>query len=381
MTTKIAMAAALAAAVTAGGCAKPEASEPNAAQPVRTHVAAATATASSVRYSASIEPFEQVTLSFKASGYVDEVLRRTGADGRLRTVQAGDHIGKGTVLARVRESDYRERVSQGRARLAESEASLTKARLDLERARTLFASDSLTKPELDAAQAAFDAARARVASAQADIELAQSALGDTALIAPSSGVVLERRIEAGSLAAVGTAAFVLAEVSSVKARFGIPDGMIHSVRLGDAIDVIVESADGAPFPGHVTAIAPAAEAQSRVFDVEVTVSNRDRRLRPGMIGTVVLGRTPGAAAAAADAQLTVPLTAVVRADAAGQFAVVVVEQTKGAQIARLRRVELGEVFGNAIAIRSGLAAGERVVVSGASMLIDGDHVQSVDAAL
>ena len=381
MTTRIAMAAALAAAVAASGCAQPEASEPKAAQPVKTHIVAAAATASPVRYSASVEPFEQVTLSFKASGYVDEVLRRTGADGRLRTVQPGDQIGKGTVLARVRASDYRERVSQGRARLAESEASLTKARLDLERARTLFASHSLTKPELDAAQAAFDAAQARVASAHADIELAQSSLGDTALVAPSSGVILERRIEAGSRAAVGTAAFVLADVSSVKARFGIPDGMIQSVRLGDAIDVVVESVGGTPFPGRVTAIAPAAEAQSRVFDVEVTVSNRDGRLRPGMIGTVALGHTPGAASAAADSQLTVPLTAVVRSDAAGQFAVLVVQQSNGTEVARLRRVELGEVFGNAIAVRSGLAAGERVVASGASMLIDGDHVQSVDAAL
>ena len=92
-------------------------------------------------------------LAFKATGYVDDLLRRSGADGRFRAAQPGDRVTKGTVLARVRETDYRDRVNQGRARLAEAEASLVKARLDLERARTLFDAESLTKPDLDAAQA------------------------------------------------------------------------------------------------------------------------------------------------------------------------------------------------------------------------------------
>ena len=48
------------------------------------------------------------------------------------------------------------------------------------------------------------------------------------------------------------------------------------------------------FAGRVTAIAPAADAQSRVFDVEVTIPNQDGRLRPGMIGTVAVGHAGGA---------------------------------------------------------------------------------------
>ena len=88
----------------ASACSKPQAAEPKAARPVKTQAVAATTPDVGVRYSASIEAFEQVTLAFKASGYVDELLQRTGADGRRRAAQAGDRVTKGTVLARVRQT-------------------------------------------------------------------------------------------------------------------------------------------------------------------------------------------------------------------------------------------------------------------------------------
>jgi RND family efflux transporter MFP subunit len=365
------------AASAAAGCTQAAAREasPNApAQPVKVAEVTMAAAPSGVRYSATIEPAQQVTLSFKASGYVDAVLQRSTPGGGLHTAQQGDRVSRGLVLARVRESEYRERVNQGRARVAEGEASLVKARLDLERARTLFASQSLTKPELDAAQANHDAAEARMSSARADVELALTALRDTALVSPLDAVILERKIEVGMLAGAGTQAFVLGDVSTVKARFGIPDSMVQTVALGDPIDVTVDATGGTTFPGRVTAIAAAADPQSRVFDVEVSIPNADAGLRPGMIGAVALmPRT--ADVAAANRPLTVPLTAVVRSTIGGQFAVAVVDSGGPATVAKLRPVELGEVIGNSIAVVKGVAAGERVVVSGAAQLVDGAPIR------
>lgn len=356
------------------GCAKVEGEEAKAAPPVRVATVSEARAPGGIRYSATIEAYEQVSLAFKNSGYVEAVLQRRGADGRIRTAQPGDAVTRGAVLARLREGDYRERVAQGRSRLAESEASLTKARLDLERARTLFAADSLTKPELDAAQAAFDGAEARVRSARADLELAEITLRDCLLVAPMSGVVLERAVDAGSLASPSVVSFVLGDVSAVKARFGIPDSAIASIALGTGIDVTVEAIGAATFAGRLTAIAPAADPQSRVFDVEVTIANRDGRLRPGMIGTVELG-----AAAAAARPLTVPLTAIVRSqEGVGQFAVFVIERQGAGEVVRARPVRLGEVLGNGIAVLDGLAAGESVVVSGATLLVDGAAVRVIE---
>ncbi len=361
----------------AAGCSKVEGEEAKAPQPVRAAAVAEAPAPAGVRYSATIEPYEQVTLAFKTSGYVDQVLVRRGADGRMRTAQPGDTVTRGTVLARIRETDAREKVAQGRSRLAESDASLTKARLDLDRAQALYRAESLIKPELDAAQAAFDGAEARVRSARADLELAESALRDCLLIAPSSGVVLDRTVEVGSLASPGAASFVIGDVQSVKARFGIPDSAIQSVRLGDPIDVTVEAIGAQTLTGRLTAIAPVADAQSRVFDVEVTIPNGAGSLRPGMIGTVAIGGD--AVAAKAPRPLTVPLTAIVRSrDNGAQFAVFVVERHNGTETARARRVQLGEVIGNGIAVRDGLTDGETVVVSGATLLVDGAEIKVIE---
>src|ERR1044071_7216153 len=112
MKTIITVTAIVASAAFTSGCETPHASEAKLPQAVRTQVVALASPSTGVRYSASIEAYQQVPLAFKAAGYVDEVLQRGGADGRLRAAQAGDHVGKGLVLARVRESDYRDRVEQ-----------------------------------------------------------------------------------------------------------------------------------------------------------------------------------------------------------------------------------------------------------------------------
>jgi len=374
MTKSISILAVVAAASLAAACTKVEGIEARQARPVKTQAVTVAPPASGVRYSATIEAFQEVPLAFKASGYVDDLIQRKGADGRQRAAQAGDQVTRGTVLARVHEADYQEKVNQGRAKLAEGEASLRKSQLDLERARTLFAADSLIKPDLDSAQANFDSAQARVTSARADIELALSALRDCTMVSPATGVLLERKIEVGTLVGVGTVGFVVGDVSAVKARFGIPDAGIATVKLGETIGVTVDAVAEKTFTGRITSVAPAADPQSRVFDVEVTIPNADGRLRPGMIGSLALG-----AAAAPTAQpLTVPLSAVVKAAVGSdKYALMVVERKGDDEIARLRTVELGDVMGNGVAVTRGVASGERVVVTGASLLVDGDPVRII----
>jgi multidrug efflux system membrane fusion protein len=127
----------------------------------------------------------------------------------------------------------------------------------------------------------------------------------------------------------------------------------------------------------VTALAPVADRQSRVFDVEITLPNADGRLRPGMIGTVSF--TPSAGAQAGAEQLvTIPLSAVVKWEGdQNSYAVRIVEQRGDHQVARTRRVELGEVVGSGVAIESGVTPGDRVIVLGANLVADGDPVRLI----
>src|SRR5262245_7811636 len=277
---------AVAAAATAGCASKASADKP--ARPVRVEAVRPETAAAGLRYSATIQPHEQVPMSFKVGGYVSEVRQVRGTDGRLRNLQQGDAVKRGNVLARINPADYQERVNQARAQLAEAQASLKRAEADGGRAEALYRGKALTRPEYDAALSNMAAGSARVDAAAAALEAARIALSDGSLVAPFDGVVLSRSVEVGSLAGVGTVAFTLADLSRVKAVFGVPDHLVQRVVLGASLAITSDAFAGAVFPGSITAVSPSADAQSRVFSVEVTIPNADHRLKAGMVAAVLV---------------------------------------------------------------------------------------------
>jgi multidrug efflux system membrane fusion protein len=364
------------AAAGAVGCAAPQADAPPVARAVRVAEARVPDVPRGLRYAVTTQPSESVTVAIKANGYVTSVHQVRGGDGRPRTAQPGDTVRAGTVLVRVRDAEFRERLHQAEGVLDEGTASHTKARLDLDRALALFAAESFTKPDRDAAQAAFDAATARVATARAQVESARLALADCVVTAPLDGVVLERRVEVGMLAGTGTVAFALGRIRDVKAILGVPDGVVSRLAAGQRLTMTTEAFPGTGFAGRVTGIAPIADPQSRLFAVEITLPNRDGRLKPGMVGAVEL--EPAVAQTAATSFVAVPLAAVVRtpADPDG-YGVFVVESRDGQDVARARPVTLGAAVGNSVAISEGVRRGERVIVMGGTLVTDGEPVRVI----
>ena len=379
---------------------------------------------SSVRYSASIRPSSQVEVAFKVGGYVESIKHESG-----RHIQAGDIVSKGAVLAQLRQSDYVAKVNEARsqqgearssletssaqlkeaatavetsrAQLRDSEAALERARLDFGRAEALFATQSITKPDFDAAKerfevnkAKFDAAKAQLAVAEAKVNTAKFQigaaesrvrtteatvytasipLGDAQLRAPLSAVVIERKIEIGQLVSTGTAAFVLADLSSVKAAFGVPDLALQNFKLGDTLKMTTDALPGSEFTGHISRISAAADQSSRVFDVEVTIPNTEGLLKPGMIASIAVNETSASAEVS-----VVPLTAITRSKVdPNAYAVMVVEDAGGRHVARLRNITLGESHGNSVAVISGVKAGEIVVTTGVTQVADGEEVRVI----
>jgi multidrug efflux pump subunit AcrA (membrane-fusion protein) len=122
--------------------------------------------------------------------------------------------------------------------------------------------------------------------------------------------------------------------------------------------------------GRVTSISPSADARNRIFAVEVTVSNRDRHLKPGMIASVALGEVPHSA-------ISIPLSAIVPFPSEPEhFAVMVAQERGGALVATLRKVQLGATHDNSVAAE-GVQPGERVVSVGAQLLKDGDPIRVI----
>ena len=322
------------------------------------------------RYSASIVPYAQVDLAFKSAGYVDSIRQVKGPDGRMRNVDAGDWVAKGTLLALVNQQDYSDKLQQAKAQHDRAQAEYEKAKLSFDRTSALYATQSATKPDYDSAKAQLDSTEASVDSTKAQISEAQVALGYCSLRAPFDGWVVKRSVEMGSLVGPATNGFTIADTRSVKAVFGVPDTSVGRVRLGQQLGITTDAL-GKTFNGRVTSISPAADPKSRVYSVEVTIQNPSDQLKSGMIASLVLGgdslKTPVNA---------VPLAAVVRDPrVANGFAVLVANQTGDTATVHLRPVELGDAYGNVIAVNSGLVPGEKVVTTGVSLVKDGDSVR------
>jgi RND family efflux transporter MFP subunit len=319
-----------------------------------------------LRYSASLIPYAQVDVSFRTSGYVTEVKQVRSAD-RTRDIGTGDYVTAGTVLAQIRPQDLKNQADESGAQVDAAVAQHTQAEQDFNRAKALYATQSLTKPDYDQAQARFDSTLAAVNQAKAAQRQAQLSLNDSSLKAPFSGYILARNLDLGTLASSSSAAFTLADTSAVKATFGVPEDALNLVHLGQSLTLQVQN-EAAQYSGRVTSISPSADARSRVFAIEVTLANRRNTLKPGIIASVELGGKREVS------QPSVPLSAIVPYPGeSGQFAVVVAEQQSGQWKAHLRRVTVGATHGSSVSV-TGVHTGEKVAAIGAQLLKEGDSL-------
>jgi len=352
----------------ASGCHQATNAATKSPVPVRLAEVAVYSSSENLRYSASVLPFAEATLSFKSPGYVTGIRQVTGADGRRRDIGPGDYVRRGVTLAQIRHQDLKNEVDQAAAIVSQARAQQLQASLDYERAKALYATHSLTKPDFDQAQARYDSTRGAVDQADANVRQAQLALKDADLNAPFSGYILSRNIELGNLVAPGVSAFTLADTSAVKIGFGVPEYALGQLRLGQPFTIHLQD-DPTEYQGRVTSIAASADEKNRVFAVEVTVPNPKSHLKPGMIASLNLTTVQKSPAP------SVPLSAVVADPSSpGQYAVFVATEEGGKWVAHLRQVALRETHESDVAI-TGVNAGQKVVVVGVAGLKDGDPIQ------
>ena len=404
--TRLSFGVVLAGALCVVACSRSRpADDPAPAKAIRAGTVSLVPEAEAAKYSAILTPNAQVELAFRVSGYVVQLYQTKGADGRPRPLEPGARVAPGTVLARIRPTDYQVVVDKTRgakeeaqagvttaeAQLVQVQASLAQAQLDFSRASALWEQESIVKPvydaskaKLDVAKAAVDAAKAGIVAAnkrretaEAQMHEAQIPLGDTELRAPFDAVVLERRAELGTLAAAGSPVFTIADLSTLKARFNVPDFALADFRQGQSLDLSLDVSNAAFSPdnvhGRVLSLAPAADPKARSFEIVVAVPNPGLKLRSGMIATV---HAPGGAPR--PARLQVPASALIHDPIGRRYLVYTIEQNAGRAVAKPVPVEPGPLAGNDVVVLSGLTAGQRIVVMGANLLQPGDAVKEVE---
>jgi RND family efflux transporter MFP subunit len=338
------------------------------AEAIQTQAGAST---EGLRFSAVVAPDSEAPLSFRIPGYVIALKQVRGENGKMRDIDEGDRVSRGAVLVRIRSAEYEDKVRQASSQAAAAEAVFQKAKLDFDRASHLYDSQSLTKPDFDSARAQYDASQEQVKSARALTSEAEISLRDTSLIAPLDGDIVKKSVEMGAFVGPGLPAFALAKTDIVKIVVGVPDTVLHSVKLSQQVEVGIDAFPTRTFHARISRMSSAADAVTRNFEVEIAIPNRDHLLKVGMIGSLHLANVDGGSRTAA---LRVPLSSVVQAKD-GKYGVFVVADSSAGEVARLHGVEIGAVNGTEISVVNGLEAGDRIITTGANLLKDGQRVE------
>lgn len=276
-------------------------------------------------------------------------------------VEPGDWVRQGQVLASIERSVQSQEVNQLAANISVAQADARLAQSELDRASALVARGFISKADLDRKTATRDAARARVAVAQAQFGAGQARVGRLDIRAPASGLVLTRAVEPGQVVGAGSGVlFRLARDGEMELKAQLAEGDLARMREGFAATV---TPVGTPtsFAGHIWQLSPVVDPQARQGVARIALAYNPA-LRPGGFATAEI----------VSGTIQAPLLpeSAVQSDEKGNFVLIV---GKGNKVER-RDVKVGSVTSTGIPVLSGLTGKERVVLTAGAFLNPGETV-------
>ncbi|HXX71728.1 MAG TPA: efflux RND transporter periplasmic adaptor subunit, partial [Candidatus Acidoferrum sp.] len=276
----------------------------------------------------------------------------------------GDRVQSGQILALIDAAQPRAAVEQATAAEAAAQKEVSAADSDFalaeatrKRYQQLYEKKSVSPQEFDEVQARYqsaearrDMARAGQAQANAVLTQARTSLSYTQIRAPFSGLVTEKKADAGTLASPGMPLFSIEDTRSYRLEATVDESDIGVARLGQPVSTFLDALGSTDLRGKVEQIVPAADPASRSFLVKIELPV-DARLHSGLFGRARFSRGELVA-------LLIPQSAIVQR---GQLQGVYIIGAN--QIALLRYVTLGKSAGQQVEVLSGLQEGERLVAA------------------
>jgi HlyD family secretion protein len=230
--------------------------------------------------SGQIEPIRMVEVKSKVSGELTRI-----------TVETGDEVKQGELLATVDPRDVRNTLAQMQADLELARARVATTASQRHRAEELAKAGVLSTQDLENSRLEETNANAQLVKARTNLQLAQEKMGDVTIRAPISGTVIEKGVEQGQIIASasanvsgGTTLVKMADLATVQTRALVDEVDIGRIKPGQDASVEVEAYPGRTFRGSVTKIEPQAVVEQNVtmFPVLVNLPNPERLLKPGM---------------------------------------------------------------------------------------------------
>ena len=336
------------------GCGKQSAA-PEPERAVRTQLVHASTASVSHEYAAEVKPRTESRLSFRVSGKL-----------LSRTVNLGDTVRAGQVLARIDAQDLKLAQAAAAAGVAAARTNRDQAGADYKRFVDLQRQGFISTAELERRDSAFKAAQAQLEQAKAQADVQGNQAGYAQLVADVSGVVTSVNAEPGQVLAAGTPVVSLALDGPRDIVFSVPEDQVVRVKAAasqpGALKVRVWGSDKTA-PLTLREVAAAADPVTRTFLIKADAGKLDVRL--GQSATVVLDLPQRAGV------VKLPLAAVLQQG--GKTSVWTLD---GASMTvKPVPVQVGGAEGNEVVIAGGLAAGQEVVVAGVHVLNPGQKVK------
>jgi RND family efflux transporter MFP subunit len=302
-----------------------------------------------------VKPRYESELAFLVSGKVIQ-----------RMIDVGAAVRKGDVLARLDDTDYRNRLKQAEADHAAAEAVLVEAKAAEERQRKLLDSGITTRAVYDTALKNLRSAQAKLDQARSAENLAKDQLSYSELHAEFDGVVTAVGVEAGQVVTSGKMAVRVARSEDKDAVFSLAEAAFDGKKPDTApeIAVLLLSNPGVTADGVVREISPIADPTTRTYQVKVTLNNAPEQMR---FGGSVVGRVKSSSRPA----VVLPGSALF--DKGGQPAVWVVDPANS--VVGLKPVTVARYETDRVVVSEGLAKGDVVVTVGVNRLRENQKVK------
>lgn len=345
--------------VAAAGCGKEEpAEEKPVARPVKLLTIGKSEQGEWIEYPGTIKAAQSADMGFEVPGRII-----------ARPVKEGERVKKGTVLARLDDRDYV-------ARLDTAKANLRKAQADYQRGQSIYAEDSgaISKENLDAYRRAVEVSQAKLREAEKAVE-------DTMLRAPFDGVMARKLVDDFANVNAKDPVLVFQDDSHLEIQVNIPERDVTGERRRETNEkvtarlkpeVVVTSLPDHSFPAQVKEVTTETDPVTRTFQATLIFDNPENvAVYPGMTAKV---RVKASRVREASGRIAIPVNTAV-ADANGNAYVWLVDPSS--MTVHRRPVELGDLFGSDVEVKSGLANGDIIAASGVHQLREGMGVRKL----
>lgn len=346
-------------------CGRKEPTQETVLRPVRTQQVFATGGNRVRRFSGVAQAGVESKISFRVGGTIQRI-----------SVDVGNAVTKGQLLAELDPEDYRLKVQDAEAALNQSKAQERNQSASYDRVRELYENRNASKQDLESARAAYESAVATVESHENRLELARNQLAYTKLKAPIDADVAEVNVEVNENVQPGQVVLLLTSGSNLEVQVAMPEVLISQVREGDEVSVDFDALPGTDLTGKVTEVGVTSTDLATTFPVTVRLDEIDPGIRSGMTAEVAFQfESPGGSE-----RFLVPAFAVAE-DREGRYVFVV--QSSGEPdvgVVMRKKARVGDLTKGGIEILDGLTDGDHVVVAGVSKLVDGQRVKFVQSA-